>query len=65
MSFGSIAAKYYGPLEASHALIDNDRYDMVEFVAASQLKLDRSESLRDSSIASTYTIRLRSASELR
>ena len=28
MSFYSIAAKYNGPLDAAHALIDDDRYDM-------------------------------------
>ena len=28
MSFYSIAAKYNGPLEAAHAFIDDDRYDM-------------------------------------
>ncbi len=28
MSFYSIAAKYNGPLEAAHAHIDDDRYDM-------------------------------------
>ncbi len=28
MSFYSTAAKYNGPLEAAHAFIDNDRYDM-------------------------------------
>ncbi len=43
MSFSSIAAKYNEPLEAAHALIDNDRYDMVEWGALSQLKLDRSD----------------------
>ena len=30
MSLYSIAAKYNGPLEAAHAFIDDDRYDMVE-----------------------------------
>ncbi len=28
MRFYSIAAKYNGPLEAAHAVIDDDRYDM-------------------------------------
>ena len=28
MSFYSIAVKYNGPLEAAHAHIDDDRYDM-------------------------------------
>ena len=28
MSFYSTAAKYNGPLEAAHAFIDDDRYDM-------------------------------------
>ncbi len=27
MSFYSTAAKYHGPLEAAHAVIDDDRYD--------------------------------------
>ena len=30
MSLYSIAVKYNGPLEAAHAFIDNDRYDVVE-----------------------------------
>ncbi len=28
VNFYSIAAKYNGPLEAAHAYIDDDRYDM-------------------------------------
>ncbi len=54
MSFYSIAAKYNGPLEAAHALIDDDRYDMGLCGAAGQPKLDLSDQLRLCSIASTY-----------
>ena len=61
MSFYSIAAKYNGPLEAAHAFIDDDRYDMDSWCAAGELKMDLSDQQRVYSIASTYTSRLRSA----
>ncbi len=64
MSSYRIAAKYNGPLEAAHAFIDDDRYDMVDRCAAGELKMDLSDQLRLCSIASTYTSRLRSANEL-
>ena len=32
--------EYNGPLEATHAHIDDDRYDMVDCGAASQIKFD-------------------------
>ncbi len=34
MCLYSIATEYNGPLEAAHAQIDDDRYDMVECGAA-------------------------------
>ena len=64
MSLYSIAAKYNGPLEAAHAHIDDDRFDMANCGAAGQLQLDLSDQLRGCSIASTKAIRLRSANEL-
>ena len=42
MSFASIIRKYNEPLEAAHAHIDDDRYDLVEYGAASQPTLDLS-----------------------
>ncbi len=58
MCFYSIAGKYNDPLEAAHAHIDDDRYDMVEFGAAGQLRLDLSDQLRACGSASTDVIRL-------
>ena len=60
----SITAEYYGPLEAAHARIDDDGYDLVEFGGAGQPTLDLSDQLRGCSISSTPTSRLRSANEL-
>ena len=60
----TIATKYNGQLEAAHARIDNDRYDMVDCRAAGQLPLDLSIQLHDHSIASTNAIRLSSANAL-
>ena len=64
MSFYSIATKYNGPLEAAHAHIHDDRYDMVECGAAGQSKLDLSDQPRGSGIASTDAIRMCSANVL-
>ena len=51
--FYTIAAKNNGTLEAAHARIDDDRYDMVECGAAGQPKLDLSDQLRRRSNPST------------
>jgi len=64
MSFFTIANEYKEPLEAAHARIDDDRYDLVECGAAGQPTLDLSNQLRDCSIASAQAILLRSANEL-
>ena len=64
MSLYSIAAKYNEPLEAAHALIDDDRYDMGLCGAAGQPKLDLSDQLRRCSMPSTNAIRLSSANVL-
>ncbi len=50
--------KYNDPLEAAHAHIDDDRYDMVEFGAARRVRLVLSDQLRACDIASTDVIRL-------
>ncbi len=42
MCLHTIATKSDGLLEAAHAHIDNERYDMIECVAAGQPKLDLS-----------------------
>ncbi len=66
MCFYSINTRYNGSLQVAHALIDDDRYDMVECGAAGQLqlKLDLSDQSRDHSIASTDAIRMCSANVL-
>ncbi len=66
MCFYTIAAKYNVPLEAAHAFIDDDIYDMGRMMCyhTGELKMDLSDQLRVCSIASTTTIRLRSANEL-
>ncbi len=38
--FGTIITSYDGPLEAAHARIDDEIYDMVQCGAAGQPKLD-------------------------
>ena len=43
-----------GQLEAAHAHIDNDGYDMVKWGAAGQPKLDLSDQLKGCSITSIY-----------
>ena len=58
MCLHCITAEYNGSLEAAHAHIDDDRYDMVECGAAGQLRLDLSDQLRACGIASTDVIRL-------
>ena len=64
MCLYGIVNKYNGPLEAAHAQIDDDRYDMVECGAAGKPTLDHSNQLRGCSIASTHNYRLRSANVL-
>ncbi len=46
MCLYSIATEYNGPLEAAHAHIDNDRYDIVECGAAGQPTLELDHSYR-------------------
>ena len=57
----TIGADYYETLEAAHASIGDDRYDLVECGAADQPTLDLSYQLRGCSIASTHANRLGSA----
>ena len=57
----SIATEYNGPLEAAHAQIDDDRYDMIECGASDKPVLDLSDHLRGCSIAVMYDIHLSSA----
>ena len=64
MCLYSIATEYNGPLEAAHAQIDDDRYDMVECGAAGKPTLDLSDQLQSCSIASTHNYRLSSANVL-
>ncbi len=61
MPFYIILTEFNVPLEAAHALINDDRYDMDECGAGGQLKLDLSDQLRVCRIASTYARRLSSA----
>ena len=67
-SFYAIAAKYKVPLEAAHAHIDDDRYDMIECGAAGQLTLGPSglftDQLRNCCIAFTLGVHLGSANVL-
>ena len=64
MCLSSIAADYNGPLEAAHAYLHDDRYDLVGYGAAGQPKLDLSDQLRDCRIASMHAKRLSSANML-
>ena len=65
MCLYNIATEYNGPLEAAHAQIDDDRYDMVgECGAAGKPTLDLSDQLRGCSIASTNNYRMSSANVL-
>ena len=64
MCFYTIATKYNGPLEAAHAHIHDDRYDMIDLIAAGQSKLDLSEQLRLCSIPYTNAMWLSSANVL-
>ncbi len=61
MCLYSIATKYNESLEAAHAHIDDDRYDMVNCGAVCQPTLDLSDRPRGCDIISTTTIRLGSA----
>ena len=45
MSLFTITNEYEEPLEAAHARIDDDRYDLVECAAAGQPTLDLSNQL--------------------
>ena len=58
----TITANYNGSLEAAHARIDDERYDLVGCGAAAQPTLNLSDQLRDCSIASTHASRLRLSS---
>ncbi len=65
MSFITIAIKYNGPLQAAHAHIDDDSYDMVvQSNATGKLKSDTSDQLRSCNIALTYAISMSSADML-
>ncbi len=64
MCLYSIAIEYNGPLEAAHAHIDDDRYDMVECGAAGKPTLDLSDQLQGCSIAPTHNYRMSSANVL-
>ncbi len=61
MCLHSIATEHNGTQKAAHANIDDDRYDMDEYGAAGQPRLDLSDQLRGCSIASEHAIRLSSA----
>ncbi len=61
MCLHSIIAEYNGPLEAAHAYIADDKYDMVVCGVACQPTLDLSDQLRGCSIAFTYVTRLSNA----
>ncbi len=64
MYFTTKANNYNGPLEAAHAHMDDDRYDMVECGAAGKPALDLSNQLQGCSIAPTHAIHLISANVL-
>ncbi len=53
LCFHCIANEYYGPLEAAHAHMDDDRHDMVEWSAAGEreLTLDLSDQIQGCSVA--------------
>ena len=64
MCLYSIATEYNGPLEAAHAQIDDDRYDIVECGAAGKPTLDLSDQLRGCSIAPMHSYRMGSPNVL-
>ncbi len=65
MCLYSFATEYNGPLEAAHAQIVDDRYDMVECGAAGKpILLDLSDLTQSCSINSTYNYRMSSANVL-
>ena len=64
MNMYRIATDYNGPLEAAHAQINDDRYDLVECGATGQPTLDLSEQLRGCSLAFSGSTLLSSANEL-
>ncbi len=45
MYFYGITGEHNDPVEAAHGHIDDDRYDMVEFGAVGQPRLDLSDQL--------------------
>ncbi len=61
MCLYSIDTEYNGALEAAHAQIDDDRYDMVECGAVGKPTLDLSDQLQGCSIAPTHRYRMSSA----
>ena len=61
MCLYGIINKYIGPLEAAHAQIDDNRYDMAECGAAEKPTLDLSEQLHGCNIAPTHNYRMSSA----
>ncbi len=62
--FCAIAAKYNGTLEAAHAHIDDDRYNIVKCGAAGKPTLDLSNQLRGCNIAPTNNYRMSGANVL-
>ncbi len=60
----SIATAYNGPLEAAHAQIDDDRYDMVEWSSAGQRKMEDSGARRARNIETTNNYPMSSANVL-
>ncbi len=60
----SIATEYNGPLEAAHAQIDDDRYNIVKCGDAGKPTLDLSNQLRGCNIDPTNNYRMSSANVL-
>ena len=61
MCMYSIATEYNGPLEAAHAQIDDDRYDMVECGVADKPTLELTDQLHGCSITTAHNYRMSSA----
>ncbi len=59
-----VAIKKKGPLEAAHAQINDEKYDMVECGAAGKTTLDLSDQLHGCSNNSTHNYRMSSANVL-
>ncbi len=64
MCFYAIATNNNGPLEAAHALIDDDRYDIAGCGAIGRLQLDLQVQLHGRSITSTNASRMSIANVL-